>query len=128
MTRRLVRLDTSDFYLKFRFCRCIAMLNGINLYIFFSFRSVRYLIWTFFFLQNGTYCTQRWRNQRIFRYTRYIHQSLFFLLLHCVIFLEELDQKIKTLADFIRHAKHFVLYTGAGKRSSFFQKKHSLLK
>jgi hypothetical protein len=34
------------------------------------------------------------------------------------MFTDELDQKIKTLADFIRHAKHFVVYTGAGKTSS----------
>ncbi|CAF3942380.1 unnamed protein product, partial [Rotaria sordida] len=27
---------------------------------------------------------------------------------------DELDQKIKTLADFIRNAKYFIVYTGAG--------------
>ncbi|CAF3704188.1 unnamed protein product [Rotaria sp. Silwood1] len=31
---------------------------------------------------------------------------------------DELDQKIKTLADFIRNAKHFVVYTGAGISTS----------
>jgi hypothetical protein len=30
---------------------------------------------------------------------------------------DELDKKIKTLADFIRNAKHFIVYTGAGSQS-----------
>lgn len=34
------------------------------------------------------------------------------------VFTEELNQKVKTLADYIRHAKHFVVYTGAGISTS----------
>jgi hypothetical protein len=45
-----------------------------------------------------------------------------FLFIYLMLFIEELDKKIKTLADFIRKAKHFVVYTGAGRWSllSFF--------
>ncbi len=38
----------------------------------------------------------------------------------CSIPIDELDKKIKTLTDFIRNSKHFIVYTGAGRISSFF--------
>jgi len=40
-----------------------------------------------------------------------------FIIFHFTLYTDELDKKIKTLADFIRNAKHFVVYTGAGSQS-----------
>jgi hypothetical protein len=36
-----------------------------------------------------------------------------------IVSVEELDKKIKTLAQFIRDSKHFIVYTGAGQLCIF---------
>ncbi len=49
----------------------------------------------------------------IISFTLFFSSFIFF---HFTLYTDELDKKIKTLADFIRNAKHFIVYTGAGRQ------------
>ena len=44
-----------------------------------------------------------------------VYSEVFVFLDFICMYIDELNKKIKTLADFIRNSKHFVVYTGAGK-------------
>ena len=52
----------------------------------------------------------------------FILLCILFDLSYPALFTEELETKIKALADFVRNSKHFIVYTGAGRYSSLFSK------